>query len=108
MAIAGQISVRPDRAFPEAPVARLGAILTSAGSATRTDLLESLEETDADFAAAVRKAIFTFANIPQRIDPREVPKIARALDQMLLARALGYATGPEEPAGIFLLGQMIG
>ena len=44
------------------------------------------------FADEVRKAIFTFANIPQRISPRDLPTILRRVDQAVLLTALASAT----------------
>ena len=70
-------------------------------------MLEGLEQQDEAFAKEVRKAIFTFANIPTRIDPRDVPKITRGLDQAVLVTALAAAaaTGSEEPTD-FILGNI--
>jgi flagellar motor switch protein FliG len=57
-------------AFDEGPVERVGAILNSSTSLTRDDMLERLQENDKKFATAVRKAIFTFANIFARVVSR--------------------------------------
>lgn len=75
-------------AFSEGPVERVGAILNSARALTRNDVLTGLDETDPDFAEAVRRSIFTFSNIPSRIAPRDIPKIVRQLDQRVLVTAL--------------------
>jgi flagellar motor switch protein FliG len=40
----------------------------------------------------VRKAIFTFANIPARIAPRDIPKDIREVNQALLVIALAAAS----------------
>jgi flagellar motor switch protein FliG len=77
LSIATQLSARPVLAFEEDPVQRVGAILNSSTSITREDVLEGLDEQDEGFANAVRKAIFTFANIPARIAPRDIPRILR-------------------------------
>jgi flagellar motor switch protein FliG len=58
---------------------------------TRDDVLVGLDESDADFAKDVRKAIFTFANIPARISTRDIPGILRGIDQADLLIALGGA-----------------
>lgn len=91
LALAMQLDATPDRAFADGPEQRVGAILNLATAATRNDVLSGLEETDADFAESVRRAIFTFANIPARIDPRDAPKIPRALDQAVLVTAMAHA-----------------
>jgi len=90
-ALAVQLDNVPPRAFDDGPVERVGAILNFSPANTREDVLEGLEEEDRTFANEVRKAIFTFANIPARIDPRDVPKITRGIDQALLVKALAAA-----------------
>ncbi|QDY70229.1 flagellar motor switch protein FliG [Qingshengfaniella alkalisoli] len=103
MAIAIQLDDQTPHAFAEAPVARIGAILNSSKSTTRHEVLEGLEQTDAEFAQEVRKAIFTFADIVDRVIPRDVPKIVRTLDRQLLLTALAGTTGVEERSAQYLL-----
>ena len=91
LSLATQLSSRPIQAFDESPVERVGAILNSATSLTRDDVLEGLDEQDEGFANAVRKAIFTFGNIPQRIAPRDIPRVLREVDQTMLVTALAGA-----------------
>jgi flagellar motor switch protein FliG len=91
LSLATQLSVQPLRAFDEGPVERVGAILNSSTSLTRDDMLEGLTETDEGFATAVRKAIFTFANIPARIAARDIPSVLRDIDQADLVIALAGA-----------------
>ena len=91
LSLASQLEDRPVRAFNDGPVERVGAILNSSTSLTRDDMLAGLDETDEGFANLVRKAIFTFANIPARIAPRDVPRILRAVEQDALITALAGA-----------------
>ncbi|MBE3637090.1 flagellar motor switch protein FliG [Mangrovicoccus algicola] len=105
-AIALQLSSRPVAAFTDGPVQRVGAILNSTPALTRDGVLEGLEEKDAGFAEEVRKAIFTFGNIPTRIDPRDIPKITRAVDQAVLVTAIGGGQGADAKAGEFILSNM--
>lgn len=91
LSLAAQLDAEPVSAFEEGPVQRVGAILNSSRAATRDDVLEGLDEADAEFAAEVRRAIFTFANVPARITPRDIPRIARGIDQSVLVMALAYA-----------------
>ncbi|NNF25206.1 MAG: flagellar motor switch protein FliG [Rhodobacteraceae bacterium] len=102
--LASELAIEPERAFESGPVERVGAILNSARGSVRDEVLVGLDETDAAFAEEVRQAIFTFANIPERIDPRDVPKIVRLVEQDVLARAIAAARGDLETAGEFLLG----
>lgn len=105
-AIAKQLDTHDPRAFEEGPVDRVGAILNFAPSATREDVLVGLDETDGAFAEKVRKAIFTFANIPARVDARDIPKIMRDIDQAELVRAIAAAEGANEAAAEFILGNI--
>lgn len=104
LSLATQLDAEPIQAFDSGPVERVGAILNSTKSITRDDVLEGLDETDAGFADLVRKAIFTFGNIPKRIAPRDIPRIIRELDQEALLTALAGAevTGVKEAADYIL------
>lgn len=106
MAIAGQLTAETPSAFEEKPVDRVGAILNSSQAQTRDDVLIGLDEADADFAGQVRKAIFTFENIATRVEPRDVPKLARAVDQGVLVTALAGALGNNEVSANFILENM--
>lgn len=104
--LASQLDAQPARAFDTDPVERVGAILNFSPAATREDVLKGLWETDAGFAEQVRRAIFTFVNIPARIDARDVPKIIRGVAQPVLVTALAAARGDEIAAAEFLLANM--
>jgi flagellar motor switch protein FliG len=109
LSLAAQLDAEPLSAFDSGPVQRVGAILNSTTTMTRDSVLEGLDETDAGFAEQVRRAIFTFANIPQRIAGRDIPRVIRALDQDALLTALAGA----EAAGLsasadFILENMSG
>lgn len=107
--IADQLSALPLRAFDEDPVDRVGAILNSSTSVTRDDVLEGLDERDEGFANAVRKAIFTFGNIAERIAPRDLPRVLRDIDQADLIAALGGAEAAGMKASAdFILENMSG
>jgi flagellar motor switch protein FliG len=102
--LAAQLDTQPARAFETGPVERVGAILNVAAAATRDDVLLGLDETDAEFAQKVRRAIFTFVHIPDRIEARDVPRIVRVVDQAVLVTALaGARTDELAAAGTFIL-----
>ncbi|MGY6411274.1 MAG: flagellar motor switch protein FliG [Alkalilacustris sp.] len=88
LALAQQFEALTPPAFEVAAVERVGAILNSSPAATRDDVLTGLDETDPAFAEEVRRAIFTFANIPQRLATRDVPRVLRAVPQDVLLRAM--------------------
>lgn len=104
-ALLAELDNQPPRAFDQGPVERVGAILNIAASVTRDGVLEGLDAEDAGFAAEVRKAIFTFTHIPDRLNPRDAPKITRLVEQPLLVTAFAAAQGKPglEEAAEFLL-----
>ena len=104
--LAAQLDMVPARAFDSDPVERVGAILNVSPALTRDDVLKGLDETDAAFADLVRRAIFTYVNIPARIEPRDVPKIIRVVDQSTLVTAMAGAAGEAAAATEFILANM--
>ncbi|MBL3570442.1 flagellar motor switch protein FliG [Rhodovulum sp. BSW8] len=105
-ALADRINSAPEPAFDLAPETRMGAILDVAPAATREDVLEGLRETDAELAEKVRQAVFTFADIPDRLDERDVPALTRAIEQAKLITAMAGADGKTGPAVEFILNNM--
>lgn len=104
MALVQAAEALPRPVLDGGPVEKVGAILNFTPAATRDAVLEGLDRDDAGFADSVRKAIFTWANIPMRIDPRDVPRILRAVDQPVLVKAMAGARGMDAPTVPFLLG----
>jgi len=105
--LAAQLDQRPSQAFADGPGARVGAILNQSAASTRDGLLTALDEEDSDFASVVRRSIFTFAHIPVRLLPRDVPAILRGVDQTALVTALaGAVTDEDKGAAEFLLSNM--
>ncbi len=107
LSLAAQFEMQPLRAFDEDPEERLGAILNISQSGTRDEVLSALDEDDADFSRRVRKAIFTFADIPARIHAIDMPKVVRDADAASLITALAYAFASADEdlkfAGEFIL-----
>jgi flagellar motor switch protein FliG len=105
--LAKQLDEKPISAFEDGPDKRVGAILNQSTAATREDVLEALDQEDAVFATSVRKEIFTFAHIPRRLSPRDVPAVIRQVDQGDLVTALAAATeGSDAESKEFLLANM--
>ncbi len=91
LSLAAQLDSEPPKAFRGQPSERVGAILNFSRAATREDLLTALDEKDKGFAEEVRKSIFTFAHIPDRMSATDVPKISRDVDQDTLAKVIAGA-----------------
>ena len=98
LSLASQLGAQPISAFDNGPVERVGAIRNSSKATTRDDVLAGLDERDEGFANAVRKAIFTFGNIPARIAARDIPRILRDIDQEALVIAIAGAPGMDMQA----------
>ncbi len=96
ISLATQLDQMPIPAFKNKPNERLGAILNYSPSDKREELLQDIETEDSVFAEAVRKALFTYGNIPDRIDPKDIPKITRDIDPEKLAIAIGTSTSEED------------
>ncbi len=106
ISLAAELKAEPPRAFTTGAVARVGAILNVAASAMRDDVLAGLSEDDAAFADEVRRAIFTFSDIPARIKPLDVPAILRGVAQESLV-AIVASTDPAITEAVeFLLENM--
>lgn len=90
-AIARSHCAKPVPVFDNPPPKRVGAILNSSGASTRDQVLEGLSSDDPGFADEVRKSIFTFADIPDRIRTPDVPKITRNVEEAVLVTALTAA-----------------
>jgi len=107
LALAAQIQDVPQTAFADGAVERVGEILNYSVAAIRDEVLEGLDETDADFAALVRRAIFTFVHLPDRVKPPDIPRILREVDQAVQVDALaGALEGELAPVAEFLLSNM--
>ena len=104
LALAAQLQDLPETAFADGAVDRVGAILNYSTSALRDEVLDGLEETDQDFAALVRQAIFTFVHLPDKVKPLDVPRILREVDQAEQVTALAGALDSDlAPAAEFVL-----
>lgn len=87
----------PVLAFDKAPVQRLGAILNATPSEMRDDVLEGLGSEDPEFATHVRKAIFTFKDIVERVKPLDVPNCIRAVPGDVLTTAIAAGLAGDAP-----------
>ncbi len=87
-ALADEYGQTPLVAFEKAPVQRLGAILNATRADRRDDVLEGLGSEDPEFAGHVRKAIFTFKDIADRVKPIDIPNCIREVPAGVLAKAI--------------------
>lgn len=107
LTLAAQIESHPLRAFEVAPHERIGAILNVSPAATRDAVLNGLAEADEGLAERVKKSIFTFANIAQRIEGRDISRVIRGVEQAVLVTALAGARSEGDAASAeFILANM--
>jgi len=106
LSLTAALKAEPPRAFLSRPADRIGAILNLSEAATREDLLRAMEEEDSRFADEIRRTIFTFADIPARIEERDVPAILRGVDQEVLATLVAGADERSGAATEYLLENM--
>lgn len=103
LALMRAVDALPQPALDGKLVEKVGAILNLAPALTRDAILTGLDQDDADFAGRVRRTIFTWADIPRRLDPRDIPRIVREVDPSAMTRALAGAAGNDAPTAEFLL-----
>lgn len=109
LSLATQMDLQPVLAFDKGPGERVGAILNESMASTREDVLTSLDETDEEFAGDVRRNIFTFELIPDRVAPRDIATIVRQVDNDQLLVALAGATkDPDVAARDYILSNLSG
>lgn len=106
-ALAAQFATPAVRAFETDPHERIGAILNLSRATTREEVLNGLGEEDSGFAEQVRRAIFTFTDIPARVEGRDVARVLRAVEQPVIVTALaGARSDGDRAAAEFLLANM--
>ena len=81
-------------AFAKTPMERAGEIMNFAQSDIRDRLMEDFGQNDPDTAERIRKVMFTFADIPNRVQPRDISVITRSVEPETLLCAL--KTAPTE------------
>ena len=77
--------------FTKTPVERAGDIMNFAQSDIRDRLMDDFGKNDPDTAEKIRRVMFTFADIPARVQLRDVSAITRTVDPDILLRALKNA-----------------
>lgn len=85
------------------PADGVGAIMNYVSSTVRDPVLAHLTEQKPAFAAEVKKRMFTFEDIPNRIEPRDVTAILRTVDSDTLLQALKAGETNAPRATEFLL-----
>ena len=93
-------------AFATEPVVRVADILNAAISSQRDAMLMALETIDMPFATKVREAIFTFADISERLEPSDVAKFIRLVEADVMVKSLAAALADLPDTIEFILSNM--
>ena len=91
------------RAEGVSPAGLIANVLNHVTAQTREEILDHLREGKPAIASQVEKIMFTFENIPERINPRDVPLILRQVDEALLLIALRLEDEAGSAAQEFIL-----
>ena len=97
--LAGQNADGPARD----PAERIGAIMNFTAAEIRNHVLERIAEGQPDFAEQIKRKMFTFEDIPDRLEPRDATPVLRNVEQDVLLRALAGAADNAPAARNFLL-----
>lgn len=103
MALGRETGSQKEPAFASDGVKRVGDILNASTSGLRRTVLDALDASNPDFAARVRSVVFSFENIPDRIAPRDMPRVLRGVDNTLIVVALAGLTPDQAHVGEFIL-----
>lgn len=88
------------------PAERIGTIMNYTTGEIRQAVLGFLDETQPELADAVKGSMFTFQDIPERVEKRDVAAIVRNVEQDQLLKALKGAEENAVPTRDFLLGSI--
>ncbi|MEM9043667.1 MAG: FliG C-terminal domain-containing protein [Pseudomonadota bacterium] len=66
------------------PIDIVAGVMNHIGNETREDLLGHMDERNPELARNVRRVMFTFNNIAERVRPRDVPALVKAFDPQTL------------------------
>jgi flagellar motor switch protein FliG len=89
--------------FRRNPAERVGAIMNFTAAEIRNHVLEHIAETQPDFAEEIKRKMFTFEDIPARVESRDVASLVREADRDALLRALAGARESAPEAAEFVL-----
>jgi len=93
-------------ALPGDPIERVGNILNFAPGGLRDMLLTHLEAEDPKLVEQMRRVMFTFADIPDRLDVADVPKVVRGMENSVLITALAGGQQTEKATVDFLMNNL--
>lgn len=88
------------------PADVIGTMMNAVGSSNRSRLMEQLEQEKPKLAKQVHKIMFGFADIADRVDPRDAGILLKAVEEATIVTALRYAKGNAPAVVPFFLGNI--
>lgn len=88
------------------PSELIAAMMNHVSAPIRDRLLEAMTGAAPQLARAVRKEMFTYEHIPERINPRDVGAITKQIDETVLLRALKPGGERGRRTAEFILGNI--
>jgi len=85
------------------PAERIGSIMNYAPGNVRNAVLAHLDQTEPEFAEEVKRKMFTFEDIPDRVERRDIAAIVRVTEPDVLLKALAGAADNAQEAREFIL-----
>lgn len=95
-----------DGALSGSPIERVGAILNFAPGKTREALLREIETQHQETGEQIRQIMFTFADIPDRVEIKDIAKVVRSVDSDILVTALAGAMTSDKGSAEFILSNL--
>lgn len=91
------LSVALDGSDTRSPADLIAGLMNNVSGDTRNQMLSHLDSRDPDLSSEVQRVMFTFPDIVNRVEPRDVGNIVRSLDEAVLLAALksGQDVSPE-------------
>lgn len=88
------------------PAELIGDLMNNISSAARDEFLQKLDEVDAKLAQEVTRVMFTFADIVDRLEPRDVAMVIKETEDEDLMIAFKYAMDTDNPSLEFMLSNL--
>lgn len=99
------LPVALNRRGKQEPADLIASVINHVSGPSRDRLLDAMTNAAPKLAEAVRKVMFTFDHIPQRINPRDVGAITKTVEEETLLRAM-KAAGEQHKTTEFILGNI--
>ena len=78
----------------------ISLILTVAAPKIRDEVLQGLGKTNPEFADMVRKSLFMFDDIAERISAKDIPQFIKSINQDDVVKALAHAQADNSSATV--------